>query len=88
MKFYVLNVKTQRYTICDSAEAALEKAKGMLLEHSARKDIEILSVEDGKIANIEQFASQMNAELPGGEYPVPDEPRRLLCCAEHCRSNC
>ena len=74
MKFYVLNAKTEQYTICDSAEAALEKAKGMLLEHSARKDIEILSVEDGGIANIEQFASQMNAELAEENTPCPTSP--------------
>ena len=28
MKFYVLNAKTEQYTICDSAEAALEKRRG------------------------------------------------------------
>lgn len=74
MKFYVLNTKTQRYTLCDSAEAALEKAKDMLLEHSARNDIEVLSVEDKGIANIEQFAMQMDAELPEENTPFHESP--------------
>lgn len=69
MTYYVLNKKTHLFTSCDSVDEAWKVVTDMLLEHSFRADIDIISTDEEKVKSVEAFAKKLGKSLPEETSP-------------------
>ena len=72
--YLVLNKKTHLFTRCNGVDEAWKVMTDMLMDHSFRADIDVLSVEEENVKSAEAFAEMLGEPLPEESTPFPQSP--------------